>query len=141
MNPLSRFLVTACLLTATALAAATTLAESEAVRRGERLYQIYCANCHGPQAHGDGPVAKVLTVPPTDLTRLAATHDGDFPSEEARRVIDGRVDVTGHGRRDMPVWGLTFQVQGRTADQESEVRGRIDDLVAFLKTLQKTPQE
>lgn len=120
---------------------ADTEVDSEAVRRGERLYRVYCASCHGMEGEGGGPVAEVLTVPPTDLTRLAASHDGNFPTAAARNAIDGRADVAGHGHRDMPVWGLTFQIQGRAADQESEVRGRIDDLIAYLQSIQKTPQD
>lgn len=34
---------------------------------GKRLYEIYCALCHGPAAKGGGPVA-LKFVPPPDLT-------------------------------------------------------------------------
>ena len=37
------------------------------IETGKRLYQIYCALCHGPDAKGGGPVATKF-VPPPDLT-------------------------------------------------------------------------
>jgi mono/diheme cytochrome c family protein len=37
------------------------------VENGKRLFQIYCALCHGPDAKGAGPVASKF-VPPPDLT-------------------------------------------------------------------------
>ena len=37
------------------------------IENGKRLFQIYCALCHGPDAKGAGPVATKF-VPPPDLT-------------------------------------------------------------------------
>ncbi|MFQ5682206.1 MAG: c-type cytochrome [Candidatus Binatia bacterium] len=37
------------------------------VEHGKKLFQVYCALCHGPDAKGGGPVAKKF-VPPPDLT-------------------------------------------------------------------------
>jgi mono/diheme cytochrome c family protein len=107
-----------------------------AVERGALLYRIHCANCHGDAGDGDGPMADVLCEAPTDLTRLARAAGGTFPADAVRGAIDGREAVRGHGRREMPVWGLTFQERGRDTDQEAEVRGRIDDLLAFLRSIQ-----
>ncbi len=120
----------------TAAGTAAAQAPEHAVERGALLYRIHCANCHGDSGAGDGPMADVLCEPPTDLTRLAAAAGGEFPAEEVRRAIDGREAVRGHGRQEMPVWGLTFQERGRDTDQEAEVRGRIDDLLAFLRSIQ-----
>ena len=30
--------------------------------KGEALYQVYCAVCHGPEGHGDGPITKDRTL-------------------------------------------------------------------------------
>ena len=38
------------------------------VARGAVLYAAYCAGCHGPAGHGDGPVADVLDLRPANLT-------------------------------------------------------------------------
>ena len=37
------------------------------IESGRRLFQTYCALCHGPDAKGGGPVAAKF-VPPPDLT-------------------------------------------------------------------------
>jgi mono/diheme cytochrome c family protein len=104
---------------------------------GRNAYRIYCASCHGATAKGNGPVGSYLKIPPADLTRLAAQNQGAFPADKVYAVIDGRDEgVPSHGTRDMPVWGLSFQTQGDDADQEAEVRARILDLVAYLKSIQ-----
>jgi hypothetical protein len=40
---------------------------SASIESGKRLYQLYCALCHGANAKGGGPIAKKF-VPPPDLT-------------------------------------------------------------------------
>lgn len=49
----------------------------QSVKNGRRLFEIYCALCHGTNAKGIGPVA-VKFVPPPDLTLpfLAQKTDG-----------------------------------------------------------------
>jgi hypothetical protein len=82
-------------------------------------------------------MSKLLRVRPANLTNLSRKNDGSFPAEEVRDAIDGREEVRSHGMREMPVWGLSFQEQERDSDQEREVRGQIDDLVAYLRSIQK----
>lgn len=113
---------------------------AEGAERGALLYRIHCSNCHGPEGRGDGAMADVLTVAPADLTRLAVDAAGTLPRERIRSAIDGRRAVRGHGRREMPVWGLGFQELGKDSDQEAEVQARLDDLVVYLGTLQE-PRE
>lgn len=108
---------------------------AEDVDRGAQVYRVHCLNCHGPQAHGDGPLARVLKKEPADLTRL--TVDGEFPRERVHQFIDGRIRVSGHGLREMPVWGLSFQVRGRDEDQEQEVQERLRALVSYLESIQR----
>jgi hypothetical protein len=52
------------------------------------------------------------------------------------RIIDGRKPVKGHGGPDMPVWGDAFR---RSADGYSEeaVKGRIEGLASYLRSLQR----
>lgn len=102
---------------------------------GKLLFDVYCVSCHGAGAEGDGPLAADLRVPPADLTRLL-DKAGAFPTDRVREAIDGRFEVRSHGTREMPVWGLTFQDRSRGNDQENEVEGRIDDLVAYLRSIQ-----
>ncbi|MFL6231527.1 MAG: c-type cytochrome [Thermoanaerobaculia bacterium] len=104
---------------------------------GGRAYRAYCASCHGASAEGNGPMVEVLKVKPADLTRIRERHGGAFPEARIAGIIDGRLEVHGHGPGSMPVWGLTFRENGRDSDQEAEVRERIKDLVAYLESVQK----
>jgi mono/diheme cytochrome c family protein len=127
------------LLAAAGHAASAAGPDAEAAARGAINYRIYCQNCHGPAAHGDGQIAEILKVRPADLTHLTEA-DGTFPRQRVADVIDGRREVAGHGRREMPIWGLAFQDRGRDNDQEAEVAARIADLVAYLESIQ-APRE
>jgi mono/diheme cytochrome c family protein len=107
------------------------------IERGKRLFAIYCGNCHGDQARGDGPTASILEVAPTDLTVLSKGNGGEFPTEAVVGVIDGREKVRGHGSRDMPIWGLAFQEWGSDANQEEEVQRKVRRLIAYLESIQR----
>jgi hypothetical protein len=107
---------------------------------GEALYQEHCAVCHGAEATGDGPMAPVLLVQPSDLTTLIARHQGAFPLERVVMRIDGRDPLVSHGSQ-MPVYGLFFQGQDvalRTdAGQPILTSQPIADIVAWLRTVQQ----
>lgn len=130
------FLLTAC----------ATLSNSNA---GKREFEANCATCHGVSAKGNGPRAASLAVKPADLTVLAKKNGGEFPAAYVRQVIDGRTQVTAHGPRDMPVWGVQFQVvppsepQGPAEEpfgfREDRVQARIEALIAYLARLQEKP--
>ena len=123
-------------LSQTAAPGAQDSRESRA-EAGGRTYRAFCASCHGASATGNGPMAEVLKVRPADLTRIRERNGGSFPEARIAGVIDGRLEVHGHGPGSMPVWGLTFRESGRDTDQETEVRERIKDLVAYLESIQK----
>ena len=112
------------------------------VAKGRVTYRIYCSNCHGEEARGDGSLAALLTTPPTDLTRLAQKHDGTYPTEQVRESIDGSHRVKGHGLEEMPVWGDVFQVtvvepSGSDETAEERANRKIQELVVYLETLQE----
>jgi mono/diheme cytochrome c family protein len=106
------------------------------VERGAESFRVYCANCHGLAGKGDGPTAAYLTIEPGDLTRIAERNGGKFPESRVREVIDGRTSLRGHGTREMPIWGLAFQRWDLDAGQEDEVASKIDDLVAYVASIQ-----
>jgi len=116
--------------------------DREAAARGSVTYRVYCGSCHGKTAKGDGKLAESLRQPPADLTLLAKNNGGVFDSDAVRETIDGRRAVAAHGDREMPVWGLVFQPHetGENAAteeaNEAAVRSRLDDLVAYLGSLQ-----
>jgi hypothetical protein len=112
----------------------------ELVARGRFLYRVYCTNCHGQGGRGDGVSAGMLKITPADLTRLSRDNpnqQGEFPFERVYRTIDGREEVRGHGSRRMPIWGLNLQELDRDVDQEDEVRGKILQLIEYLKSIQQ----
>ena len=37
------------------------------IAKGRKVYQTYCASCHGPKGKGDGPAGGALKPPPRDL--------------------------------------------------------------------------
>ena len=114
-------------LIAAALLAGVTSAQaadtSDAARRGMEHYRIFCANCHGAQADGNGPTAKLLKIAPTDLTVIAISNNGQFDAERVFKALDRPHLVGGDAR--MPVFSDNLEI--RTAL----------DIVEFLKTVQK----
>ena len=109
-------------------------------RRAALLYRIHCQNCHGENGEGDGPMARLLTSQPADLTSIADNNGGEFPTDTVRQTIDGRGEIRAHGMREMPVWGLTLQQTDRDTAQADEIRARIDDLVRHLKSIQQSTE-
>lgn len=132
------------LLFLAALLSSTTTTPARAERSaaegdvGRGTFMRYCASCHGSAGRGDGPVARQLTRPPADLTRIAARRDGKFPDAAIAQYIDGRTVVPAHGTREMPVWGKRFSEQyGSDSTAEEVTRGKIGVLVDYLKSIQR----
>ncbi len=129
----------AVLVTVAALAAATQ-ARAQDAAAGEALFTRYCATCHGIEARGNGPMAPVLTIQPTDLTELAATNGGVFPLERAARRIDGSDPLVSHGS-PMPVFGDFLDDADHVAlalpdGQPIMVPRAMADLIAWLQSVQ-----
>ena len=106
---------------------------------GAQLFAQFCASCHGAQGHGDGPVAASLKVEVPDLTRLVRRAGDPFPTEQVRRIVDGRQVLAAHGARRMPVWGYEFA--SATASEPdagaATAAALVDRLVAHLETMQR----
>ena len=129
-----------------ALSAATVIgvpatAFAQHVTIGAIEFRMSCAVCHGKEARGDGPLAHVLTVKPTDLTNLSKRNKGQFPSEAVVETIDGRTQISAHGTREMPVWGTRYEAEvGRQYGpygSETVVKTRILELVHYLQSIQE----
>jgi mono/diheme cytochrome c family protein len=124
------------------ITSSTLAASAQDPDYGATLYRHHCASCHGEQANGNGPLAAVLTVKPTDLRTIAVRHQGDFPRELLGRVISGDEVIAAHGTRVMPIWGERLQedVLGMVS-KPAVARGRIGFLVDYLETLQGTDKQ
>lgn len=100
--------------------------------RGRKLYNQYCASCHGMDAKGSGPVAASLKTAPSDLTTIAKRHDGKFNPIHVQQNINGENDVPAHGTKDMPVWGAYF----RSTRGQSVATLNIYALTKYLEAVQ-----
>lgn len=122
-------------------------AEKEMIDTSKREYMNNCAVCHGQSGKGDGGMAEVLKVAPSDLTVLSEKNGGIFPYDRVYAVIDGRETVKGHGGRGMPIWGRRFIDKmaeaseyyfDGTDDVEVYTRARILKLMDYLSRIQTT---
>jgi mono/diheme cytochrome c family protein len=114
------------------------------IATGKQDFMQYCAQCHGADATGDGPVAADLKRKPANLTILTKKHRGIFPRRAVRDFIIGIKKMPSHGTREMPVWGYAFMFrQGGMAGPfvpiatPDEVNARIDRLVDYIRSIQQ----
>ncbi len=137
--------VIASVLASLCLAGNAVAAGKEKIDLGKQEYMNKCAVCHGQSGKGDGGVADVLKVAPTDLTTLSKKNGGVFPFDRVMMVIDGRQMVKGHGERDMPIWGSDYSREKVQAaqhyfdapyDMEMYTRTRILSVIDYLNRIQ-----
>jgi len=93
---------------------------------GRRLFVSYCQLCHGPDGHGDGPLAKTMEIKPIDLRKSIRARSDTI----LKKIITGRgrQTITGRDRHNlisdaMPEWKDVFN------DTE------VDALIAYLRFL------
>ena len=94
---------------------------AETLNHGQKLFNRYCATCHGYEGRGDGGGAKNLDPKPRDFQTAAFLYSsvgaGELPTDnDLRNTI--REGVTSRG---MPAWGGL-----RSED--------LDALVSYIKT-------
>ena len=108
---------------------------------GSDEYRLSCLNCHGVGGKGNGPMAEYLIKKPSDLTVLSKNNKGEYPFLRVYQTIDGRVQVPGHGDRDMPIWGMRYLEEDAQRyggfGGEDVVRARILQLVYYIQLLQQ----
>ncbi len=111
---------------------------------GKQEYIFSCADCHGVDGKGNGPVAPYMKAKVPDLTVLAKNSAGVFPFAQVYNVIDGRQTVGAHGPRDMLIWGNEFREEAAKASRyeatrgelSSYARGKIIALIGYIYSLQ-----
>jgi len=95
--------------------------DKASLERGQAMYQIDCALCHGDQGKGDGSIAEDLVRKPVDLTGVNVTQLSDG---EIFQVITEGVQP-GEGRKGgMPNLRENLSVNDRW------------DVVNYVRTLQ-----
>jgi mono/diheme cytochrome c family protein len=130
-----RTVAAAMLLGCFALAAGMAPAraqDDDTVDSGKDAYLRHCAVCHGLEGYGNGPLAEAMKIEPSDLTRLAVKHGGDFPAAKVSDVIRNGGAVLGHGSPTMPAWGLYFAEKRKP----EVLRARVKALVDYLESIQ-----
>ena len=102
-----------------------------------------CAQCHGEDGTGGGPMVGYLTGSMPDLTQLQANNGGVFPVTATYAVIDGSAAMGPHGTREMPAWGNRYSVDAEDqlgmdfgVSRETYVRTRILALIEYLASIQ-----
>ena len=101
-----------------------------AIVHGENLFAANCTPCHGPEGHGDGPIAKSLPVPPADLT---AAHFNAHTDGELYWFISHGF-TTFEGEREMPgftsvlsseaIWDLIDYLHAHNGGYAKHATGR-----------------
>jgi mono/diheme cytochrome c family protein len=101
---------------------------------GPVLFRAYCSVCHGLDGKGGGPMAKSLKVAPSNLTMIAMRGGGRFPAARIERIISGEEELpSGHGTREMPIWGPVFSQIDRDQDLS---RVRLHNLAQYIEKMQ-----
>lgn len=72
---------------------------------GAALYAEHCAACHGPSGKGDGPAQAGLSPRAPDLTRLAASNRGGFPTVAVMAKVYGTAEGRSLSGGPMPAFG------------------------------------
>ncbi|HLF84275.1 MAG TPA: c-type cytochrome [Blastocatellia bacterium] len=123
------------LVTGLILSAQNAMARPQAqyVEKGRKLFNQYCATCHGATAKGEGPVAAALKVGPPDLTAIQQAGE-KFPFYRVQTKIDGEKEVTAHGPSKMPVWGTVFKRTSGELQRHADVYA----LVKYIESIQRS---
>jgi mono/diheme cytochrome c family protein len=121
-----------------AIVACATVDMPEPVE-GEILFEQNCAICHGSAGRGDGILAKSLTPPPPDLTRITFRERDVFPRTRMLSVIDGYTRQAPD--ETMPEFGLLLEGETVPVVLEdgklSPVPRPLAALLVYLESIQR----
>ena len=110
-------------------------ASERASVNGARLYATYCADCHGKDGKGPGPLAQTRGITVPDLQLLATRNNSVFPLAQVEKLLSGTAQSpVVHGGIEMPLWGsvLTDGDSDRSARES-----RAHALARYLESVQK----
>ena len=92
---------------------------ADAKAKGQQLFEVQCAMCHGAGGHGDAPLGQTMYPPAANLTKPRTTNKTD--GQLFWLIADG-INLTG-----MPAWGTKYG--GANTDDD------IWNMVAYIRTL------
>ena len=101
---------------------------------GAEIFRDYCAPCHGLDGRGNGPVAPALKFKVPDLTQISKRAGGKFPSARIKAIIEGTETVSGHGSREMPIWGPVFH---QIAVDQDLGAVRTANVTSYIESMQR----
>ncbi len=101
---------------------------------GKKMYQDYCAACHGIDGKGNGPAVEFLKAPPPDLTTMAKAHDNSYVTTHVSTVLRFGTSSKAHGTVDMPLWGQMFNALN---SDKAVVKLRINNLSEYVQSIQQ----
>lgn len=110
-------LISLCSFSSPAIAA-----DDDQFKHAERLYDTYCAQCHGINRDGNGVNSVFMSVQPRDHSDPKGM--GDIPHDEIIEVIK-KGGLAANKSVLMPAWGGIF------SDEE------VDQLAAYLRHICK----
>jgi len=87
------------------------------VAEGARLFAKICANCHGPEGHGDGVTAGRLSMRPPDWSRDA------WRRVDAARVDETLARIIKFGLPESPMAGHEYLEDAEVVSLARYVRG------------------
>ena len=74
----------------------------EVLARGQKVFGVFCAPCHGPRGLGDGPVIPLFSKPPSLL------------AEKARSLPDGQIfHIISRGQNQMGSYAAQITPEDR----------------------------
>lgn len=104
---------------------------------GAELFREHCAQCHGADGTGHGPMAKIMIVRPADLTAISKANGGTFPAERIAEIIRYGGNIQGHGGQ-MPIWGKVFSTEGGSGKGGGAYSRRaVIELKSYIQSIQR----
>jgi mono/diheme cytochrome c family protein len=77
------------LLITSVLFATNALGQAQDLDNGRTEFMSKCAECHGADGKGAGPMTGKLKRKPADLTALARNNKGVFSAAAIAAIVDG----------------------------------------------------
>lgn len=102
-------------------------------------FAAYCADCHGSDGRGGGPLAAGMDPAPSDVTLVSRRHGGEFPKLQVMGHIAGYT----MGRSDSPMPSFEDLLEGPTVQfddgsgQTVATPARLIALSDYVQSLQR----